>query len=474
MAITFILAFFSGQAVVAEVHFLRTVRLQLCILYTAATFWKFNTSFFDSETSCGTILILELVGAYIPLELSESAIKTIASLAPFITVAGEGTISVTMLAAYQCQSRPSATSFRNTAVILGVLFHLSVFLLPVNSAGGFSLECMSRFIVFFDSNEVSRFMERIQKDRQFLLTAMSWTLVVPPILIVLRFSRTGTQADAGFVATGLLMVFYGLLIHAQPSGAVATALPPLPLKTSWLMQISLLITVAYSFMGPILGVQQMGASTMYSNLRYYDASNHYLVPTSILGPDILFGGGLVQVLASTSAALNEKLGYIRSSDVFPAHVLNLIDTARSPTDVPTQFFPYLMSIPYSRVMLMDDYAQSSGEFFPFVLPISAVRDALQQSVKSGEEFVVTLVEAGTSAPHKQVDIFTKQIVISTDLSCEILEADGNGASDCREDTTARLLLDPPSDNGGFLASVVARLLVPYPSLVGLVEEPCIS
>jgi len=220
MAITFILAFFSGQAVVAEVHFLRTVRLQLCILYTAATFWKFNTSFFDSETSCGTILILELVGAYIPLELSESAIKTIASLAPFITVAGEGTISVTMLAAYQCQSRPSATSFRNTAVILGVLFHLSVFLLPVNSAGGFSLECMSRFIVFFDSNEVSRFMERIQKDRQFLLTAMSWTLVVPPILIVLRFSRTGTQADAGFVATGLLMVFYGLLIHAQPSGAL--------------------------------------------------------------------------------------------------------------------------------------------------------------------------------------------------------------------------------------------------------------
>jgi hypothetical protein len=474
--VTFLLAFLTTDVVSAERLFFRTARLQFCIFYTAATFWKFNTSFFDRETSCGTVLIMETVGAYIPLDLSRDGVEMIAYLAPWITVAGEATISITMLAA--CQGRPSATFFRDMAVMIGLLFHLTIFLLPVNSAGGFSLDCMSRFIFFFDSNEVSYFAERIQKDRQFLFKAVVWTLIVPPALIVLRGSRTGAEYDSGFAASGLLLVFYGLLIHAQPSATAAVTTPPPPLKTSLPMKLALILTMMYGFLGPILGVQQMGAPTMYSNLRYYGESNHYLVPTSILGPDILFGGGLVQVLASTSTALNERLAYIRSPDVFPARVLDLIQSARVPTDIPTQFFPLCMSIPHSRDILLEDYQQSnplngSGEFYPFVLPISTVRELLQKSVESGEEFVVTLVDAGTTSPSKALEVPTKQIMISTNMSCKIVEPNGRRGVDCREDGVARLLLDPPASSG-FLAGVVAKLLVPYPSLVGLEEEQCMS
>ena len=52
----------------------------------------------------------------------------------------------------------------------------------------------------------------------------------------------------------------------------------------------LFLSTLYAFGGPVLGIQQMGAPTMYANLRSYKGGNHYLVPTAILGEDLLFKG----------------------------------------------------------------------------------------------------------------------------------------------------------------------------------------
>jgi len=60
------------------------------------------------------------------------------------------------------------------------------------------------------------------------------------------------------------------------------------------------IAFAHAFIGPILGVQNLGGSIMYSNLRVLGGSNHLLLPTNLLG----LSGPLVRVEACTSPTLN--------------------------------------------------------------------------------------------------------------------------------------------------------------------------
>jgi hypothetical protein len=60
------------------------------------------------------------------------------------------------------------------------------------------------------------------------------------------------------------------------------------------------LAFAHAFAGPILGVQNLGGSIMYSNLRVLGGSNHLLLPTDLLR----LTGELVRVEACTSPTLN--------------------------------------------------------------------------------------------------------------------------------------------------------------------------
>jgi hypothetical protein len=254
-----------------------------------------------------------------------------------------------------------------------------------------------------------------------------------------------------------------------------------------LLATIVIFTVAYGFIGPILGVQQMGASTMYGNVRNYGPSNHYLVPTAILGDDVLYGGGLVQVIDSTSDTLDLKFGHVLSSEMFPERVLRLIAMARGrsfPDNFPVQLFPYVMTSHHSAGQVKDKYAKSqevlkkNGTFLPYILPIATVSEALYEAVKAGEDFIVTLASAGTSE-HVLMNQ-ERQIVIGTDFSCKIVvpggaddEDDEGGGGDCENDPTAKLLLQPTAD-GSFLQKMAKKLLIPYPRLVETEGEVCIT
>jgi hypothetical protein len=219
---------------------------------------------------------------------------------------------------------------------------------------------------------------------------------------------------------------------------------------------------------------------MYANLRYYGPSNHYVLPTSILGDDILFGGGLVQLIHSTSTILNMKLGYIKSSDVFPRHVLNTIRSVRSPpysTELPTQLFPMCMTNPHSSAGLMPIYLESNPPdllVMPFVIPISTVRSSLQEAVKAGEDFQVTLSHSDKAKYPIMYDAVspTRHIVIRTGLVCEIVYPSGR-VDDCKDDSVAQLLLES-KPRGGLMQAIVNKFLVPYPQLVGVPDEICMA
>ena len=60
------------------------------VFYSAAGFWKLNTAFLDPAHSCGTILIVQLVGHWLPEALTPTPImKQVARAAPVAVVLGE-------------------------------------------------------------------------------------------------------------------------------------------------------------------------------------------------------------------------------------------------------------------------------------------------------------------------------------------------------------------------------------------------
>jgi hypothetical protein len=221
---------------------------------------------------------------------------------------------------------------------------------------------------------------------------------------------------------------------------------------------------------------------MYSNLRNYGGGNHYLVPMAILSHDLLFGGGLVQVVHSTSAALNRRLAYVSSKDLFPPTTLRYILSRRTSiadANVPIQYFPLCVSNPHSWELMMDLYETSnpagSANFAPFLLPISSVRQALGEAKRLGEKnFVVHLAPAGNST--HIVEEISHQIVIRDDNSCQILSSDGHVLDgDCQHDEIANLVLyGQPRRYSGLLQAFVDKTLTPYPQLVGWKEEICMA
>lgn len=448
-----------------ETAFFATGRSQLVIFYAAATFWKFNSSFFDTNVSCGTVLIVEALATYLPF-LKPGVIQAMGRWAPHKTILLEGAIATTM-----------ASSRRHMAVVLATCFHLLIFLLPVNAAGGFSMDCTTRFIVFFTSQELEQYWNKMSIYKEGALSTL-----VALGFGSLRFYSTNTPMDFGFTGMCLLLTFYLRVVHANTntSGVINTthdkAKNVKASRYQWFVRALVLsLAVIYGFLTVILGVQHMGAPTMYSNLRYYhNGGNHFLVPVSVLSDKLIYGGGLVQVSESTSASLNQRLAYIASEDVFPPQVLTKIRVATNQTKLPVQLFPLCISNPHSRELLATEYEPSnpkgSSNFLPFILPINEVRKALSEEVSSPGDYVVKLKPDTSSTPGDRVIVLTK-------TTCEIQML--NELQDCGSDLHAQLILlarpnDPTEKHHQLITWIVSKLQTPYPQLVGMREEICMS
>eukprot|EP00977_Amphora_coffeiformis_P009250 scaffold2102_cov161-Amphora_coffeaeformis.AAC.34 len=473
--LTFFLVFSSqltlaplSSLVQAETAFCAIARCQFVLFYGAATFWKLNTGFFDANVSCGTVLILETFASYVPsVWLTADVVKAIGDLSPHKTVFLEGSIATLF----------AFSSTRHVAVVVGTLFHLMIFLLPVNAAGGFSIDCTSRFIVLFTSAEMQPYLAQATIAKEGMIA-----VILTAILIFLRQQCTGTPLDFGFTGICFLTAFYLRIVQAN-AGKKKTAATGTPGRSlsSWshvvVFVLVMLLAVFYGFLSAILGFQHMGAPTMYSNMRYYGGGNHYLVPMSILSDDIIYGGGLVQVVESTSVALNRRLAYIPSEDVFPPTVLKSIRTATNQTTFPVQFFPLVQTNPQSRAVVGPEYdiynPVGSINYMQFILPISDLRKALvEEKDEEKSPFVIKLVDAGTSDNFHETTEPPERLVVLTSSSCEIQSAEGEKVDDCVNDRVGKLITTPPTET--WLTWLVSKFQTPYPQIVGMKEEICMS
>jgi hypothetical protein len=466
----------------AEAAFGALVGWQLGMLYAAATFWKFNPSFFDPTYSCGTVLMTEVLGTYSWGTLPEALVDFVIQAAPIMTLVIEGALAVGLTGVGLLNGR-ARTILCDATLALGLVFHMVIAMMPVNAAGGFSLDCMTRFILCWTSDELRRAWA--SRSSRAVWWGMAAAVVVPAVLVSWRQTATGAPLDVGFCCAASLLVFYGsLLLHG--AGASAAAVPlttPVEQHASglgWVRTILVLtLTALYGFGGPILGLMQMGAPTMYANLQNYPAGggNHYLVPTAILGEDILYGGGMVQVLSSTSTSVNLRLGYIASADVFPTRILELLEP-RIRGDMPAmpvQFFPFCLSNPHSRETLKDIYEASnppgSSSFRPFVIPISLLRTALGEAAVRGESYEVLLSDSLEANP-------SVRIKLESTGACHTM-TDGKlyGATygSCTDNSMATLVLQAEEDmpgHGSLWKPWVDKLLIPYPQLIGMPKEVC--
>lgn len=448
----------------SETAFFAICRYQFVLFYAAATFWKLNSGFFDTDVSCGTVLILETLTTYLPEGFFSPAITmALGNYSPHKTVLMEGAIAITM----------ALHSTRRVAVMFASVFHLIIFLLPVNMAGGFSMDCATRFIVFFTSSELQHYLSQASIARESIFAAATSVS-----LALLRYSCTGTPMDFGFTGMCLLFAFYMRVV-------LTNADFPIPKANSafsssfhrFVLLLQLILASTYGFLTVILGVQHMGAPTMYSNLRYYGGGNHFLVPVSIMPDNLIYGGGLVQILESTSASLNQRLAYMASEDVFPATTLEKIRIATNQTTLPIQFFPLCISNPHLRVLLASEYEPSnpvgSTNFMPFILPISEFRKALAEEAVQGGSYVVKFVDAGTSDSLQDTAGTPERVIVLTRDVCEIQSAFGEKVDECAGDRAAQFIMEPSVETG-WITWLVSKLQTPYPQLVGLKEEICMS
>lgn len=328
------------------------VQLQLAIFYAASAFWKLNTAFLDVRTSCAPIFTAQLLSrarALAPAALdgvlaaAEPGMRALVASSPHSTVLVELAIPALLLVGFR---RPAA---RRAAIQLALAFHLLVALTPPpNSATDFSV-LAAKYLFFACAEsatvvraEAGEALEWAHRTRGApLRAAAALAFVAAALAAGIRRAEAlgGVGADStdGMSARSLrelvggvlggsvdwcVPIFAAQLLLLWPAAArVSDHAHPCPqLVPRATKGVQLLLACAYAFGLPALGLQDVMATNMFSNLKVHGGSNHLLVPTGLLlderdggGP---LGGGIVRVLGTTSPLL---------ATLFPAEHSSTID-----------------------------------------------------------------------------------------------------------------------------------------------------
>jgi hypothetical protein len=319
-----------------------------------------------------------------------------------------------------------------------------------------------------------------------------------------RYKGTGYLPDGGFICCCLLFDLYLVMMFRSMStmgeadtGSISSlSVPSVSRVASVPVKTVVLMSIVYGFGLTILGIEQIGAPTMYSNLRSYYGGNHLLVPTGILGDDILYGGGLAQVVYSTCDPLNKKLGFIDAADLVPEPLLTVqrslqrnhsIPNSPIHSDtIPMQFLPLCIGNPHSGKLLLESYRRSnplgSPAPFQFILPISAIKTAIHEAQANGESFIVKLADAGSTLS-KHAPIFDEEttplVVLDERGGCLIelpssTEENVDNIVDCASSMFAQLLLRVEAEPPSWRRYLINKFLLPYPQIVGEPDEVCMS
>lgn len=313
----------------------RTVRWQLVCFYGSAALLKLNSSFLDPRYSCASIYMAQLLGGYLAPSLAQSAGAVLAvRTAPCVVVAGELllTTSLALAAAHGGGDAPGrlGRAAAGLAVLLAVLLHFGIAMTPPpNNIGAFSVIMAVRLFLVAPATFTSVAAPRPGSTRALstaavvvvaaLLGSAAAALAVAGGEYAAAFGTPGVLSAAaagGSVERGLAeppssagqigIMFCGGMDWSVPAFvAIAAALcagswrllsreatleagTRAPAEARGLARTAhaavrcVLVAVAavHCFALPSLGLQDIGGSNMYGNLRLVGGSNHLFLPTA--------------------------------------------------------------------------------------------------------------------------------------------------------------------------------------------------
>eukprot|EP00434_Breviolum_minutum_P031016 symbB.v1.2.027433.t1/scaffold2815.1/size69651/2 len=268
-------------------RFWSLARAQLLLLYASAAWWKLNTSFLDPRTSCGTVILVQLLSTYVPEALAEEVAPLVVRMAPILGLLGEASI------AFLLWLMPKV------GTLSALMFHLLVLMCPApNFAGGFSTSCAARLMLI------------LPLEAAVHCNALShWVPLGAALLAALLPS-----AAAGAYGAFMIMTLQGLLQTTNGGGTGGTGgawrKVTEGLGFDCVQWVVLMVTFVYAFLLPVLGLQHMASCSMYANLKHYGGSNHLLMPTGLLQDwfhhdlSSAFGGGLLRLDAAAYASMS--------------------------------------------------------------------------------------------------------------------------------------------------------------------------
>jgi hypothetical protein len=305
-----------------------TIRDMFANYYFAAAFWKVNSHFLDSDASCATMFIVQLVVNYIrPLLMRSSWLfsgsKTslqdyLISIASVAKKIAPVSALIVELAVGGCMLLGSLVPFSRSdgfhalGSLSSLLFHLMVCMLPApNDISGFALNCAARHIVFATALGTHRAWNCVQDRKLTLLT----TIVVG---IAMGVQSGWTENNwafflylvvGGFVSLSLVLGGFfpkNKMIKVEESGKKEAS----QLRPVWSLA-AVGVAFLYSFGTLILGLQEESTANMFANLKSgHGGSNHYILPTGLLfhwygdaSNSHPFGGGVIRIENTTSAWL---------------------------------------------------------------------------------------------------------------------------------------------------------------------------
>jgi len=278
-----------------------TLRIQLLIVYVAASFAKFNTDFLDPAVSCGVAMVDQLM-TFGPLRLSGDWLHR-----PAIV----GALAVECMLAVGLAWRRT----RNAALFLGLGFHLTLAFAGHVPFSGFAIAFYSLFapddLLLRSRTLLARWrplnagisaMCRVGSGPVGLVAAFS---MLAALTLLLQAEPARSLVRQAFVASFLvynIIIIVWLMLVTRVTGAPVYRPGALRLSSGiWLIGPVLIVLNAIS---PYAGLKTQSTFTMYSNLQTEGRHwNHLLLSEEVQVFDVQ--DHLVRIVHSSDPAMAE-------------------------------------------------------------------------------------------------------------------------------------------------------------------------
>lgn len=286
-------------------RFAPLARTQLLILYSFAFLAKLNTDFFKTSVSCANRFLHD-IASFFHLQQLE-AIRTLLNSQTTSHCIIGGTVLVEGLIPLLLAIRKT----RNFGVLLGIVFHLTMGLVPALGVSSFSNLAFA-FLFLFLSDDAAIQLERlVQRYSPLTKASPNRVLAFEISLAIFAFVSIWIQFTVFDKSLPFLITIWIIIATSVACLLIAAILisfrhpssqrePSAPQKVhftvlpKWLF-VMMLAPILVNGLAPYLALKTQTSFTMYSNLRTLGPKpNHLIIPPSLR----LFDRELVELVAA--------------------------------------------------------------------------------------------------------------------------------------------------------------------------------